>query len=190
MGAAAAIGVTAHVRLTKNLPVASGIGGGSADAAATLRLLSRLSGQILPPLDAQRALGADVPACLVSQTVRGEGVGDVLVADTQVTGIPVLLVNPGIALSTAAVFKAWDGIDHGALGDWRDGRNDLELPARTLVPEIATVLNWLAAQDDVMMARMSGSGATCFALFTSAEARDRAAARVPREWWHMASVLR
>lgn len=190
IGAAEAIGVKARIRLTKNLPVASGIGGGSADAAATLRLLSKLSGKALPPPDVQRALGADVPACVVSQTMRGEGVGDALIAASSVAGMPVLLVNPQLPLSTAAVFEAWDGIDHGLLVDWQDGRNDLEAPARVLVPEIGAVLMWLNEQVGVTTARMSGSGATCFALFESTEARDHAAARVPPGWWHMASVLR
>jgi len=188
--AAGAIGVRANIRLVKNLPIASGVGGGSADAAATLRLLATLSGKPLPPLDVQRQLGADVPACLGSMTMRGEGVGEVLTPIAPVSGMPVLLVNPNVALSTAAVFNAWDGKDRGALGDWRDGRNDLEAPARSLVPVIGEVLDWLAGQDDVTASRMSGSGATCFALFGSAYARDRAAAGVPAEWWHMASVLR
>lgn len=188
--AAAAMGVSARIRLTKNLPVASGIGGGSADAAATMRILTRLSGQPMPSLAVQRALGADVPACVVSQTMRGEGVGEALTPLAPVSGTPVLLVNPRVPLATGPVFKAWDGIDRGRLDDWREGRNDLEQPARTLVPAIGTVLDWLAAQDDVMMARMSGSGATCFALFGSTGARDDAGARVRPEWWSMASVLR
>ena len=122
--------------LTKNLPVASGIGGGSADAAAALRLLTGLWG-IAPALAPAGApsLGADVPACLLSLAARGEGAGDrIELIDAGVTGLPVLLVNPGLPLSTAAVFAIWDGIDRGALGDWRDGRNDLEMPARALVP--------------------------------------------------------
>jgi 4-diphosphocytidyl-2-C-methyl-D-erythritol kinase len=188
--AADAIGVVANIRLEKTLPVASGIGGGSADAAATLRLLARISGHAIPSSGVQRALGADVPACVVSQTSRGEGAGERLTPVAAVTGTPVLLVNPRVALSTAAVFGAWDGIDHGPLGDWRTGRNDLEGPARALVPEIGDVLSWLTRQDDVMVARMSGSGATCFALFGSTAARDRAAAQVPAQWWQMASVLR
>jgi 4-diphosphocytidyl-2-C-methyl-D-erythritol kinase len=182
--------VTAHIRLTKNLPVASGIGGGSADAAATLRLLCALSGQSLPSLGVQRVLGADVPACVISQTRRGGGAGEVLTPVPPVTGTPVLLVNPRVPLSTAAVFAGWDGVDRGPLGDWQNGRNDLEAPACALVPEIGAVLAWLGQRHDVTLARMSGSGATCFALFTTIAARDRAAALVPDGWWHLASVLR
>lgn len=191
--AAEAMGLTAKLHLTKNLPVASGIGGGSADAAAALRLLGRLTGQPLPSLDVQRGLGADVPACVLSETMRGEGVGEALSAVASVTGTPVLLVNPRIPLSTGAVFKAWNGIDHGLLGDWYDGRNDLEAPACTLVPEIAALLAFLGSCHDVTLARMSGSGATCFALFVSKAARDRAVTEIRTNFpafWTMESVLR
>jgi 4-diphosphocytidyl-2-C-methyl-D-erythritol kinase len=191
--AAKAMGATAQLHLTKNLPVASGIGGGSADAAATLRLLSSLLDKPLLDLAMQRQLGADVPACVVSQTLRGEGVGELLAEGGNVTGTPVLLVNPGASLSTASVFAAWDGVDRGPLGDWQTGRNDLETPARTLVPDIGVLLEWLSAQTGATCARMSGSGATCFALFTDEASRDAAAVRVAAEqpgWWHLASRLR
>ena len=191
--AASGSGHGAALRLTKQLPVASGIGGGSADAAAALRLLTRLW-NIDPAHAAAVApgLGADVPACLLSMTARGEGAGDALalVDDPRITGRPVLLVNPRIALSTGAVFAAWDGEDRGALGDWADGRNDLEAPARTLVPMIGDVLDWLAAQDGADFVRMSGSGATCFALFADEGARDAAAGACPTNWWHLATFLR
>jgi 4-diphosphocytidyl-2-C-methyl-D-erythritol kinase len=183
------------IRLEKNLPVASGIGGGSADAAATLRALARLHGVALgdPRLNAIAAdLGADVPACLAGMTAFGSGRGDALSAVAGVAGTPVLLVNPGVAVSTAAVFAAWDGIDRGPLdpGAWREGRNDLALPARTLTPVIGDVLAALAAQPRVTLARMSGSGATCFALFEDAAARDAAAAALaPRGWWRLATTL-
>ncbi|MDB5701201.1 MAG: 4-(cytidine 5-diphospho)-2-C-methyl-D-erythritol kinase [Sphingomonadales bacterium] len=180
----------AAVHLTKNLPVASGIGGGSADAAATLRLLSRLWTIDLPTLEAQRSLGADVPSCVLSQTMRGSGVGEYLIPETPVTGTPVLLINPGVALSTAAVFAQWDGTDRGPLGDWQSGRNDLEVAARTIVPEIGSVLDWMSGQRGVTIARMSGSGATCFALFETFAARDAAHAAVPSGYWAMASTLR
>ena len=183
----------AALRLTKRLPVASGIGGGSADAAAALRLLTRLW-NIDPAHAAAIApgLGADVPACLLSMTARGEGAGDALaiVDDPRIAGRAVLLVNPGVALSTGAVFAAWDGEDCGPLGDWAGGRNDLEAPARTLVPKIGDVLDWLAAQDGAEFVRMSGSGATCFALFPNEGARDVAAAACPTNWWHLATFLR
>lgn len=191
--AAQAMGATAQLHLTKNLPVASGIGGGSADAAAALRLLSGMAGKPMLDTAAQRALGADVPACVLSQTLRGEGVGDILVAGDDVAGTPVLLVNPGIPLSTAQVFAAWDGIDRGPLNDWRAGRNDLEAPARRLVPDIGTLLDWLTRQPGVTCARMSGSGATCFALFVDEAARNAAADAIKAEhpnWWTLSSRIR
>ena len=182
------------IRLTKNLPVASGIGGGSADAAAALRLMTTL--WRVDPAHASAVaphLGADVPACLLSHTARGDGAGDELrpVAAPDVSGLPVLLVNPRVPLSTAAVFAAWDGQDRGPLhDDWRAGSNDLEAPAKTLVPAIGEVLKWLRLRPDVTLARMSGSGATCFGLFADEASRDRAAACCPREWWHLATSLR
>ena len=184
----------AAIRLTKNLPIASGIGGGSADAAATLRLLSRVWGieRDLHVIAAQ--LGADVPACIRSTTARGEGRGDALtISDDDVSGSAVLLVNPSIRLSTAAVFGGWDGVDRGALSDWRTGRNDLEAPARVLVPAISVLVNWLARHAGVTTARMSGSGATCFALFADGADYTQAAEAAAREfpgYWVMQSVLR
>ena len=183
----------AAIRLDKKLPVASGIGGGSADAAAALRLLTSLWG--IDPVHASEVapkLGSDVPACLLSLPARGEGAGDRLTPIDlgEFSGTPVLLVNPRVALSTADVFAAWDGVDRGPLGDWRDGRNDLEDPAKLLVPQVETVLAWLGVQPEVTFVRMSGSGATCFALFGSEQGRDDAAGRVPREWWRLATYLR
>jgi 4-diphosphocytidyl-2-C-methyl-D-erythritol kinase len=99
-------------------------------------------------------------------------------------------MNPGVALSTRDVFAAWDGVDQGPLVDWREGRNDLEAPARLLVPAIGDVLDWLKERKGANFVRMSGSGATCFALFDSEEARDVAAATCPVEWWHLATFLR
>ncbi|WP_294122458.1 4-(cytidine 5'-diphospho)-2-C-methyl-D-erythritol kinase [Sphingomonas sp.] len=179
--------------LDKRLPVASGIGGGSADAAAALRLLTRLWG--IDPIFATEVapgLGSDVPACLLSMTARGTEAGDrlELFQGPPISGAPVLLVNPRVPLSTAKVFSAWDGVDRGPLGDWRQGRNDLEAPARTLVPEIGQILDWLGRQDGANFVRMSGSGATCFALFDTEAQRDAAASACPSEWWHLATFLR
>ena len=183
----------ARLQLVKNLPVASGIGGGSADAAAALRLLTAMWS--IDPAHASavaRTLGADVPACLLSMTARGSGAGDELsLADEpSLSSRPVLLVNPRVALSTGEVFDRWDGVDRGPLDDWHHGRNDLEAAAVELAPQISAVLAWLAVQPGAEIVRMSGSGATCFALFESEELRDRSAEAVPREWWHLATHLR
>ena len=184
------------IHLDKQLPVASGIGGGSADAAATLRALAHLHGiDDAPTLqEIARTLGADVPACLLGRPAFGTGRGDDLQPLALLGDVPALLVNPGVAVSTAAVFAAWDGLDRGPLDSahWREGRNDLEPPARALAPAIGAVLEMLAATG-ASLARMSGSGATCFALFASEGARDAAAAEVALqrpEWWRLATVLR
>lgn len=190
---AAGMSSGARLVLTKNLPVASGIGGGSADAAAALRLLTRIWG-VDPSHAASVApvIGSDVPACLLSLTARGEGAGDdlQLIHDPSIPDSPALLVNPLIPLSTGAVFAAWDGIDRGPLSDWRQGRNDLEGPALELAPAIGDVLDWLRSQRQANFVRMSGSGATCFALFDSEAGRDAAAEACPANWWHLATFLR
>ncbi len=189
---AAGVAEGASLVLTKKLPVAAGLGGGSADAAAALRLLSRMWG-VDPSHAAGVAptIGADVPACLLSMTARGDGAGDELqLVDAGVSDMPILLVNPRVQIPTRDVFAAWNGEDKGPLGDWRAGRNDLEAPAIEQVPLVGTVIAWLALQPGASVVRMSGSGATCFALFESEEARDRAEVAVPREWWRLASFLR
>ena len=183
----------ARLHLTKNLPVASGIGGGSADAAAALRLLTRLwSVDPRHAVDVAPTIGSDVPACLLSLSARGTEAGDQLelVQDPSISGIPVLLVNPAIPLSTGSVFAAWDGIDRGPLPNWRDGRNDLAAPALQLAPAIGGVLEWLRTQPQANFVRMSGSGATCFALFDSEAGCATAADACPSNWWHLATFLR
>lgn len=184
------------VTLEKNLPVAAGLGGGSADAGAVFRLIERTHG--LPddwPARAAR-LGADVPACVRSETCIGRGTGTELepVAN-DLAGTPVLLVNPRVPLATGPVFKAWDGEDRGALpnGSVREialaGRNDLEAPALSLCPAIADVLAALR-KTGAWLVRMSGSGATCFALYADVADRDAAAAALRPGWWTLAGRLR
>ncbi|MEQ5786520.1 4-(cytidine 5'-diphospho)-2-C-methyl-D-erythritol kinase [Erythrobacter sp. NFXS35] len=184
------------VTLEKNLPVAAGLGGGSADAGAVFRMIEALHG--LPDDWPARAakLGADVPACVLSRTHIGLGTGtEQLAVEDDLAGTPVLLVNPRVPLSTGPMFKAWDGKDRGALSEGsaskiaREGRNDLEAPAISLCSVISDVLAALGATAP-WLARMSGSGATCFALYETIEARDAAAAAMPAEWWTMAGRLR
>ena len=140
-------------------------------------------------------LGADVPACLLSRTCRGEGRGDRLqqVDGSSFSLMPLLIVNPLVPVSTARVFAAWDRVDRGALEDWREGRNDLEAPARALAPEIGEVLERLGEAPGVQLSRMSGSGASCFALFQTEAARDGARERIEAlhpDWWQLATRLR
>ncbi|KEQ53470.1 4-(cytidine 5'-diphospho)-2-C-methyl-D-erythritol kinase [Sphingobium chlorophenolicum] len=187
----------ADLRLSKMLPVASGIGGGSADAAATLRLLARLWHAPLSDETLERialSLGSDVPACVssVSRMVRGRGEVLEQRAIAGLSGTPILLVNPGVALSTARVFGGWDGGDRGPLAASEleqvitAGRNDLEAPAMAAAPVIADVLAALRACEGVRLARMSGSGATCFALFETDRHSAQAAERLRAGhggWW-------
>jgi len=188
----------AALLLDKRLPVASGLGGGSADAAAALRLLARWWGieageEMLVEIAA--TLGADVPACVRSRTCRGEGRGDRLtrVDGEELGGTPLLIVNPLVPVPTGRVFAGWDGIDRGALGSPFEGRNDLEPAALAIAPAIAEVLARLGEAPGVLLSRMSGSGASCFALFDTEAARDRACERVSARhpaWWQLATRLR
>ena len=191
----------ARLTLTKNLPVASGIGGGSADAAAALRGLSALwgrDGQDLRGIAAQ--LGSDIPVCLESAVAFMEGRGEILRPVQSVPFVPMLLVNPGVAVPTRDVFAALEtrsGVDMALPGgNFQDTadllrlldatRNDLEPPAITLQPVIADVLNAIAALPGALLARMSGSGATCFGIFADAECCDRAARTLGQAhpgWW-------
>ncbi len=187
------------VTLEKNLPVAAGLGGGSADAGAVFRLVERAYG--LPADWRGRAarLGADVPACARSEACLGHGTGtDLSPLDNDLAGAPVLLVNPRLPLGTGPVFRAWDGKDRGPLpqGTAREialaGRNDLEAPAIALCPAIADVLAALV-ETQPLMARMSGSGATCFALYQRHDVRDKALELLASQnpgWWTMAGKLR
>ncbi len=190
----------AKLMLEKNLPVSSGIGGGSADAAAAARLLNKL--WRLEVNEAELAallapLGADIPACIGSRTVIGRGTGTDLqpVAADELVGMPVLLVNPLKPVATAAVFSRWDGIDRGALEDGSamsimiHGRNDLEPMAISICPDIADILRALR-NTTPLVAQMSGSGATCFALYQSVNARDEAKATMRAEYWTLAGILR
>lgn len=198
---AAAAGVPARARLTldKRLPVASGIGGGSADAAAALRLLGRLW-QVRPAendlLAAAAGLGADVPVCLASRPARMGGIGEVLTPAPSMPEYGILLVNPGVPVATPEVFRRRTGAfsDAARLPDgWPDARvmasdlarlhNDLEAPAAQLRPEVADALAWLRARPGCLLARMSGSGATCFALFAIPGEAARAARDAPAGWW-------
>lgn len=191
---AAAAGVPAVARLTldKRLPVAAGLGGGSADAAAALKLLADLW-RIRPAMgDLERvaaSLGADVPACLAGRPLYFGGIGHALAPLPGFPALGLLLVNPGESLPTAQVFAAFRGpfgkaarfacaalTPKALVGELQQRRNDLQAPAMALCPAIEPVLAALAALPGAMLARMSGSGASCFALFENAAAAATAAA--------------
>jgi 4-diphosphocytidyl-2-C-methyl-D-erythritol kinase len=196
-------------RLGKNLPVAAGLGGGSADAAAALRLLAQ-SNQLAPDdprlRDAARATGADVPVCLDPRPRVMRGIGEILSAPLRLPRLHALLVNPGVAVPTKLVFSGWrpsanpiralDATkmqnEEQLLDRLASEANDLEAPAIALEPAIAVVLASLRAAAGCRLARMSGSGATCFALFSSG-AETAAAAKSLRaqflDWWISETVL-
>jgi len=190
----------AIITLTKTLPVASGIGGGSADAAATLRALSQLWGLPLPDAATQLALGADVPVCMSPELTRMAGVGEDIARLGPAPMLDILLINPGVAVSTPTVFSGLARKTNPAMpdtmpdpfdtDDWvawlARQRNDLAAPARATSPVINTVLSELTASEGCQLARMSGSGATCFAIFEDAETRDATAAKIRKvhpDWW-------
>jgi 4-diphosphocytidyl-2-C-methyl-D-erythritol kinase len=194
--------------LSKRLPVAAGLGGGSADAAAALRLLAGANAIALDDprlMQAARATGADVPVCLDPRARLMRGTGDILSAPLDLPRLFTVLVNPGVAVSTREVFAALNlPPDKRAaqadprpgraelLAETAAGRNDLEGPAIELQPAIADVLAVLRKLPDCRLARMSGSGATCFGLFRSTRTAS-AAARTLRvgypAWWVRATVL-
>lgn len=199
----------ADIALDKCLPVASGIGGGSADAAGTLRALCRLWDRSPGAAALQRiaaALGADVPMCLDQLPARAQGIGERLTPLPALPAAGIVLVNPGVPVSTPAVFGALAGRDNpplpplpdrftdlAALAGWlATARNDLEAPALSVAPAIADVLAALGASDGCRFARMSGSGATCFGLFADAARARRAADEIARRrpgWWTAAGSI-
>lgn len=184
---------TARITLTKRLPVASGIGGGSADAAAALRALAQLWDKPFPSLQATLALGADVPVCLNTNPMRMRGIGENLSQIPALPDLEIMLVNPRVPVSTPQIFKSLQTRNNPAmqeeLPDWNDAksfvdwlseqRNDLQPPAIVQAPVIAEVLDYLS-QSGSLLSRMSGSGATCFGLFAPGQAPKTPP---PNNWW-------
>lgn len=201
------VGQGAAIALDKRLPVAAGLGGGSADAAAALRALVRLWKLQVAEDQLARiafALGADVPACLSRRPLQVSGAGEILKPGPPLAPVFITLVNPGVEMPTGPVFRAFDAAnpapslpERPAIDDlstpaalaglFETTRNDLQPHAISVNPAIARTLDFLAESDDGLGVRMSGSGATCFALFETAE-RARVCARRSREmgWWAMA----
>jgi 4-diphosphocytidyl-2-C-methyl-D-erythritol kinase len=199
LAAQAGIRPAARLVLEKNLPVASGIGGGSADAAAALRLLCRFWDlDSAMPERLAGDLGADVPVCLAGRPALMSGIGEVLMPAPPLPDVGIVLVNPGVAVATPAVFQARRGAFSGPARfpdrGWRDVgslvaslrgyRNDLEAPARLLAPAVSDALQVVSVAPGCLLARMSGSGATCFGLFAE-PATARVAVRTieRRGWW-------
>lgn len=204
MRAADLMAVRASIRLEKHLPAAAGIGGGSADAAATLRAIAETLGQDIPPNALQ--LGADVPVCLLRAATRMRGIGDILTPVVNFPKLSAVLVNPGVHVSTGAIFNALETKENTPISPliprfetarqvakWLlDLRNDLELPAIREQPIIGDVLAQMRAQKGCDIARMSGSGATCFALYESREHARAAAGAIGGmypDWWVRDTVL-
>ncbi|WP_181699210.1 4-(cytidine 5'-diphospho)-2-C-methyl-D-erythritol kinase [Chthonobacter albigriseus] len=200
-----AFGVT--IRLEKHLPVAAGLGGGSADAAATIRMLARLWDIDVadPRVEALAlTLGADVPMCLHSRPLRARGIGEA-VEPVEIAGdLGILIVNPRVPVPTPSVFRALARRDNPAMREpvgsgrsdliahLRDSRNDLEPAAIAVEPLVARLLQDLHGLEGRLLARMSGSGATCFALFEHAEAARDAGRRLAAErpdWWIRSAPL-
>lgn len=190
----------AALMLDKHLPVASGIGGGSADAAAALRLLARLWQVALPEPAALLSLGADLPVCLGQVPVRMQGIGERLSPLPPVPPLWVVMANPGVATPTPAIYKALTNkrnpplpeqmprfASAAGLARWLAAqRNDLQPVAERMEPAIASVVAALAGQGGCLLARMSGSGATCFGLFDRADHAIAAAAALHHakpHWW-------
>ncbi len=194
------------LRLVKALPVASGIGGGSADAAATLRLLARQwSASVAPERlrDLALSLGADVPMCLESRALMARGIGEELEPVESMAPLPMVLANPRVAISTPAVFRALaspdnpplpplpDRRDVKAMADWvKAARNDLLSPALSLAPSIGTCL-YALRQTGALAVSMSGSGATCFGIYPNRTDAEQAAGRIATaepDWFVQATV--
>lgn len=197
--AAELMGISAKIHLEKHLPAAAGLGGGSSDAAATLLALSRMAGQPVPELDKVIGLGADVPLCLSRGLIRMRGIGDKLERLSATPDLSLILINPGIAVPTGAVFGNLQRRDFAPMPaevpdfsqvgwlDWLSvQRNDLEAPAIAAAPAIGQILQILRQSEGCLLARMSGSGATCFAIMQDDLTKDRVATQLrqefPRAW--------
>lgn len=202
--AAEAAGWCGAIHLDKQLPHGAGIGGGSSDAAAVLRALTAQGYEI--PKDLALSLGADVPVCGPAKASRMRGIGEEI-APVELPELQALLVNPGVHVPTGAVFSGLHSRDNAPMpdeipqfstapecADWlAEQRNDLEPPARIAAPEIDRVLGDLAVSSGAMLSRMSGSGATCFALYPTKKAAHMAAYEIGAEhpdWWIRAVTLR
>ena len=207
------IAISGHFRLEKNIPVAAGLGGGSSDAASAIRALFRNYDSVSNAktfIKHSAAIGADVPVCLQNSAAWMCGLGERVTPVSGLTPLPAVLVNPRIKLSTAAVFKTLNAkpLQSEVAGPppsfpgWKnpveatvwlkEGRNDLEAPAIALEPAVERVLDTLRCLDGCLLSRLSGSGPTCFGIFTSQQTAGEAALEIERSyphWWVQATTL-
>ncbi len=199
MRAAGMMGQGVDVILEKRLPAAAGIGGGSSDAAACLRAIGELTGSW--PKDQGLRLGADVPVCMAARAARMRGIGEQVKVLDGMPPVWAVLVNPGVDVPTPEIFRRLankenppmpelpDWADAGELAGWlAEQRNDLEAPAIATEPVIAEALQAITATDACLLARMSGSGATCFGLYSDAAAASAAADKLQRTGWWVAAA--
>ncbi len=197
--AAELMGVCAQIHLEKHLPAAAGLGGGSADAAATLRALSDMTGKPVPDLTGLLELGADVPLCMSDGLIRMRGIGEQTERLGGLQNLSLILINPRVSVPTSAVFQGLERKENAPMkeqiptltgSDWiawlATQRNDLEAPAIALAPVIGDVLQALRHCEGCLLARMSGSGATCFAIMRDDKTRDNSVRQLQqafRDWW-------
>jgi len=188
--------------LEKNLPIASGIGGGSSDAAAVVKALSQYWCVPVPNADELMAMGADIPVCMTTGLTLMEGAGEKIMHLSDAPNWGLLLINPNVGVSTPAVFNALSNKNNPPMHNviekcvdvawlWHQ-RNDLELPSMAIVPEVSAVIDVLSSTPHCQVARMSGSGATCFGIFTSIAEANTAAESIQYahpNWWVVATKL-
>lgn len=205
LAAARLMGVNAALRLTKNLPIASGIGGGSADAAACIRALSKLTGTARPSIADVAILGADIPVCLSQTSMRMRGIGEILSSVPPLPRFWILLVNAGQGVDTGQVFSKMENCENPPLNipsEFSDfggfvqflasQRNDMQSAALKICPVIKEVLSAISATQDCALSRMSGSGGTCFGLYASESAAKAAVAQIQStypDWWIKAAIV-
>jgi 4-diphosphocytidyl-2-C-methyl-D-erythritol kinase len=207
------VAINGDFRLKKNIPVAAGLGGGSSDAAAAIRALLKVHHRAEDAktfIKQSATIGADVPVCLQNSAAWMCGLGERVTPVSGLTPLPAILVNPRIKVSTAAVFKTLNAkpLQSDEAGPppvfpgWKDpeeaaawlngGRNDLEAPAIALEPAVETVLGTIRDLKGCLLSRLSGSGPTCFGIFSSQDAAARAASEIARSypnWWVQATTL-
>ncbi len=195
----------AALKLTKNLPISSGIGGGSSDAAASLHLLAKHWHLAMPSAEKILFLGADVPVCMMGEPQRMQGIGEILTIVPNLPKFAIVLINSGVSIATRKVFETLDDKNNSPIERFENisnfptlckylkrQRNDLQNPVIEMEPEISFVLKVLQTEPQCELARMSGSGATCFGLFETLPQAQKSAARIKTshpDWWVKPAIV-